>query len=144
MMMIWAVLLLKYVVMFYRRVFGHPVPQDIQDSVGCRSSDHKLFVTVSLICWETCRKYREISPWAPVTVTETSSATLSKIKILKICEHWHILQAAWQKGAVGRSVCTSAGEGHPSIFFLGRCALIGSSCSDSKCGGSRQGTAVVI
>lgn len=42
------------------------------------------------------------------------------------------------------AVCTSAGEGHPPIFFLCRRALIGSSCSDSKGGGSRQGTAVVI
>lgn len=45
---------------------------------------------------------------------------------------------------VGRSAGTSAGEGHPSIFFLGRCALVGSSCSDRKRGGSRQGAAVVI
>lgn len=43
--------------MFYRRVFGHPVPQDIQDSVGRCSSDHKLFVTIPLICWEACSKY---------------------------------------------------------------------------------------
>lgn len=45
---------------------------------------------------------------------------------------------------VDRCVYTSAGEGHPPIFFLGRGALICSRCSDSKGGGSRQGTAVII
>lgn len=38
--------------------------------------------------------------------------------------------------------CTS--KGHPSIFFLGWCSLVGSSCGDGEGGGSRQGTAVVV
>lgn len=41
----------------YRRVFGHPVPQDIQHSVGRSPPDHKLLVTIPLISWEPCRKY---------------------------------------------------------------------------------------
>lgn len=34
----------------YRRMLGHPVSKDIQDSVRGRSSDHKLLVAVTLIC----------------------------------------------------------------------------------------------
>lgn len=40
----------------YRGVFGHPVPQDVQHSVGRSPPDHKLLVTISLISWEPCRK----------------------------------------------------------------------------------------
>lgn len=43
--------------LIYRRVLGHPVPQDIQHSVGRSPPDDKLLVTVSLIGWEPCRKY---------------------------------------------------------------------------------------
>lgn len=133
----------NHVVMFYRRVFGHPVPQDIQDSVGGCSSDHKLFVTVSLICRETCRKhthvYRLHLSW-PVTLIETFLAFLFRKTEAKRQNK----TALDRNRGVGRSAGTSAGEGHPSIFFLGRCALVGSSCSDRKRGGSRQGAAVVI
>lgn len=35
-------------------MFGHPVTQDVQDSVGGGSSDDKLFVSVPLVSGETC------------------------------------------------------------------------------------------
>lgn len=38
----------------YLRVFGHPVTQHVQDSVGGCSSDDKLFVSISLVCGKAC------------------------------------------------------------------------------------------
>lgn len=38
------------------RVFGDPVPQHVEDSVGCSSADDEVFVTSSLRVCKNCRK----------------------------------------------------------------------------------------
>lgn len=52
-------------------MFGHPVTQDVQDSVGGGSSDDKLFVSVPLVSGETCGQVeREMTQrqWKVVSV----------------------------------------------------------------------------
>lgn len=92
---------------------------------------------------------RPVFTFVTVLNTVTQKFTLCTICWAQISTNriWH----AWltetrpqSKQKNGGGTHTSAGEGHPPIFLLGRGAFIGSRCSDSKGGGSRQGTAVVI
>lgn len=97
-------------------MFGHPVTQDVQDSVGGGSSDDKLFVSVPLVSGETCGQVeRERWPsvsgswwvfstwrrnwWWTRRYRETLHPLHWSTSVLKvwITDHWGLLQVVCDK-----------------------------------------------